>query len=300
MMDHKTKTKAYYGVIGFLTLTLVLGLLFSAAAPWNRNQVEKLIRGMDRMTIQEVRLGNDTQLLRSDEAWLLELGADFIPTRAGAVEGFLDKIFTADILQDLGQDDEILVSSGLSNPKFLSLLGQDGEEIFRLEVGNLREDGRGSYVRLPGNNPLWIDQNIPGEFSKTINQWANLSIFDGAFEMADVLGFQFNSPVGLLLEEDLVRSFSLELNESRDGWIPGGDLVGKEIDFDRTNSKLANFARLSGREVGLSTEQAFSDLSHSLIVNTTKGQFTLSLGDLQDRGQPVQIGNRRFWIGQLP
>jgi hypothetical protein len=105
------------------------------------------------------------------------LGADFIPTRAGAVEGFLDKIFTADILQDLGQDDEILVSSGLSNPKFLSLLGQDGEEIFRLEVGNLREDGRGSYVRLPGNNPLWIDQNIPGEFSKTINQWANLSIF---------------------------------------------------------------------------------------------------------------------------
>jgi hypothetical protein len=75
--------------------------------------------------------------------------------------------------------------------------------------------------------------------------------------------------------------------------------VGKEIDFDRTNSKLANFARLSGREVGLSTEQAFSDLSHSLIVNTTKGQFTLSLGDLQDRGQPVQIGNRRFWIGQF-
>jgi hypothetical protein len=79
MMDHKTKTKAYYGVIGFLTLTLVLGLLFSAAAPWNRNQVEKLIRGMDRMTIQEVRLGNDTQLLRSGRSLAARVGGGLHP-----------------------------------------------------------------------------------------------------------------------------------------------------------------------------------------------------------------------------
>jgi hypothetical protein len=306
-MEYKQKTKIYTIIIAALSLTFLLGLAFSSWGPWGGRSRENLITGIERGTVQQIQLGPENRFLRSDEAWLLQRSGDLIPTRRGAVDGLLEKIFSAQVLQNLGAGEEILKTSGLNQPRVLNLMDERGEEILRLEVGNRREDGRGSYARIDQGPVLWVDANLPGDFSKTINQWANLSIFDGRFELANVRQIEFRSPEGLFLEDILAQPFTLTKSEEPDPstgqvleqWNGAGALAGVDLELNTINSKLGNFIRLSGREVGFSSEQSFRNLKHSLIVDTTKGQFVLNFGDLEERGQPIQIENRRFWVGKF-
>jgi len=192
-MDYKTKVTVASVLLGALTLSAVLGLVFSQQAVVQRQSQEPLLTGYEASAIAGIELGNGV-VLKKDPAWSLTFQGKAYPASTDRIETYLKTIST---LQR-----ERLVTTGDAQPfglttgyKTLKLLGPGGKVIADLQVGGANELGDKVYVRFAGQKEIWqTDRGFSRTLDLDFNTWADLTLFPGR-KATDLARIGFDSRI---------------------------------------------------------------------------------------------------------
>ena len=293
-MDYKTKISATSALLGVLTLTAVLGWVFSQQAVVQRQVQEPLLTGYDASAITGIELGNGV-VLKKVTGWNLAFQGKDFPASTDRIETYLKTIST---LQR-----ERLVTSGDGQPfglangyKTLKLLGIGGKLFADLQVGSANDLGDKVYVRFAGQKDIWqTDRGFARTLDLDFNTWADLALFPGK-KASDLTRIAFDSRIETS-DKTVYAPFVLELL-AKDG-KPKWQNQATKVSTDTMTSWAALVPTIHFGAFASPSDAPVSGPSlGSVTLNWADGSSsTVKIGpaDAQNRYRATD-GKKDFWL----
>jgi hypothetical protein len=192
-MDYAKKITVTSILLGVLTLTALLGWIFSQQSVAQRQAAEPLLTGFQTSAVTGLEIGTDIVLAKNGTAWTLTYQGKAYPPSADRAETYLKTLagLTRDRLVTTSSD---VASFGLDKDfKTLKVLGTAGKVLADLQVGNANDQGTKVWVRFAGQKEVWeTDVGFSRTLGMDFNTWADLSIFPGK-KAGDLTRIAFDS-----------------------------------------------------------------------------------------------------------
>lgn len=193
-MDYRTKVTVTGSLLGVLTLTAVLGWVFSQQAVVSRQIQEPLLAGYQIPEVTGLELDNGV-VLNKTSAWGLTYRGKAYPVSTERVETYLKTLSTLqrERLVTRGED---VAAFGLDKGfRTLKILGAGGKTVADLQIGGSNDLGDKTYVRFAGAKEVWqTDRGFSRTLELDFNTWADLSLFPGKKE-GDLTRIAFDSRI---------------------------------------------------------------------------------------------------------
>lgn len=293
-MDYRTKVLVLSTVLGVLSLTALLGAVFSQQSVAQRQAQEALLAGLVSSDVLGLQVGSDLVLTKT-ASWGLTYQGKAFPASSDRVETYLktlsalqrERLVTREDGQAFGLEKDF---------KTLKLLGKDSKVLFELQVGGANELGDKVYVRLAGSPEIWqTDRGFARTLDLDFNTWADLSLFPGRKE-ADLIRIAFDSRIETA-DKSVFAPFDL-VKTTKEGKAVWEDSLSKA-----STEPMASWAGLVpsfrfGAYAAPSEAPAAGSPLGTLTASWSDGTttvVTIGAPDAQNRYRASE-GTRDFWI----
>jgi hypothetical protein len=192
-MDYRKKITVTSALLGVLTVTAVLGWVFSQQSVAQRQAAEPLLAAFQPASVTGLEIGTDIVLSKTGNAWALAYQGKAYPPSPDRVETYLKTLAgqTRDRLVTTSAD---VKAFGLdAGFKTLKVLGTGGKVLADLQVGSVNDQGTKVWVRFAGQKEVWeTDVGFSRTLGMDFNTWADLSLFPGK-KAGDLTRIAFDS-----------------------------------------------------------------------------------------------------------
>lgn len=293
-MDYRTKVTVLSTLLGALSLTAILGLVFSQQSLAQRQAQEPLLAGFVTGSVLGLEMDNDLRLEKQG-AWSLSYQGKAFPASVERIDTYL-KTLSALQRERLVTAEGDGQAFGLNaNFKTLKVLGADQRILYELQVGGANELGDKVYVRLGGSKQIWqTDRGFARTLDLDFNTWADLALFPGK-KGADLIRIAFDSRIETA-DKTVYAPFDL-VKTTKDGKAAWEDRISKA-----STEPMASWAALvAGFRFGAfasPSEAAPGSSLGTLTATWSDGTTTVvTLGEVDGQNRyRAKEGTRDFWI----
>ena len=292
-MDYNTKVTVTSALLGVLTLTAVLGLVFSGQSLVQRASQEALVTGLTSAQVGSLSLPGSIELTKG-VSWTLSVQGHPYPASSERIEGFLTTALELKRERLVGHS-VALADYGLDKPKIVTFRDKTGKAMVELRTGSTDSTGTKVYVQVGGAPEVWeTDRGLTRGLETDFNSWADLTLFPGK-KATDLTRITFT---GSLETSDKTQYASFDLVKGGTPDKPTWEnLLNKSP--ANVNPWLNQFANFRFGAYFSPQENTAVDGSGGKLVlswgDNTKTEVMFGVKDSQNR-IPASEGQRKFWI----
>jgi len=293
--DYRTKVLILSTLLGVLSLTAVLGVVFSQQSTAQRQAQLPLLAGFQPGAVVGLQVGPDIALTKAT-TWTLTYQGKPYAASADRAETYLKTLFALQRERLVTQDGDPKAFGLDKDFRTLKLLGGDGKVLYELQVGGTNDLGDKVYVRFAGQKEIWqTDRGFARTLDLDFNTWADLALFPGRKE-ADLTRITFDSRIETA-EKTVYAPFDL-VRTTKAGKNSWEDRVSKaSTDIMNSWASLVvsfRFGAYAGPNEAASVGASLGTLTLSWSDGTST-QIKIGPADAQGRYRSTD-GTRDFWI----
>ncbi len=294
-MDYNTKVTITSSLLGVLTLTAVLGSVFSGQSVVQRASQEALMTGMGSAQVGSISLPGGILLDKAKgRPWTLTVQGHPYPASSERIEGFLTTAFELKRERLVGHS-VTLADYGLDKPKLVTFKDSTGKTLTEVRAGSADSTGTKVYVQVGSAPEVWeTDRGLLRGLDTDFNTWADLTLVPGK-KASDLTRITYT---GSLETSDKTQytSFDLVKGGTPDKPTWENQLNKSAAKADNWLNQLANFR--FGAYFGPQETTPVDGSGGKLVLSwgdNSKTEVTFGAKDAQNR-IPASDGQRQFWI----
>ena len=295
-MDYKTKVTVTSALLGVLSLTAVLGWVFSQQAVSQRQAQEPLLAGFQPAAVAKMELAGGVALTK-DTAWHLTAAGQAFPASSDRIDNYLKSLAALQRERLVTTGDDVKAFGLAEGFKTVKLTGADGK-VTELQVGSPNDLGNKVFVRLAVQKEVWeTDRSFARTLDQDFNAWADLTMFPGK-KAGDLTRLSFDSKIEA---SDKTQYTPFDLVKTTAG---GKTKWENRLTKSTTESMAAwtdlvpvfHFGAFVGASDGPSTGAALGMLTATWADGS---QTVVKIGpsDAKNRYRAVS-GDHEFWINE--
>ncbi|MEI8093183.1 MAG: DUF4340 domain-containing protein [Spirochaetales bacterium] len=298
-MDYRTKVTVLSALLGLLTLTAVLGVVFSGQSMAQRQAQEALLPGFQADLVTSLELPKETVLTRTPagttQAWALKVSGQAYPAAPERVTDYLKALGGLRRERLVGRS-VALAEFGLDAPQSVLVKDKTGRVLFEILAGKSDASATKVYVQLKGSPEVWeTDAALVRPLQVDFNTWADLTLAPGK-KPSDLTRLTYT---GALEAADKTKYAAFDLVK---GGTPEKPEWTNQLDKSKPAKAVTWVNQVASYRFGVffsPGEATAIDGSGGKLVlewgDNTRTEVTLGARDAQNR-YPATDGQRKFWV----
>lgn len=255
-MSDRKKITVLASLCAVLTLTLILGTVFSGNRRSARVLNEPLLSSFSAQKVNRIELFTEeksTVLTETDNVWSVDYDGTAAPADAAEVKSFLKTVAELPRGKKITANEEKYAQFGVASyaaASFIKMTADNGSEILLL-FGNAVADRPGfRYVRAEGDKQVYETADPGLTVYGRRSNWVSLNLFADASKSAEVqsVSVKGTSPLeeGGTFDYTLIRTVGGE-NDKELVWKAEGS--EKEVDGAKIDSLVRQITELKGADL---------------------------------------------------
>jgi len=280
-------------ILAFLTVTFVLGIIFSPENVQSRKAREPVFAILNKESVDGIEIIEGdfpTELEKKGEDWIIMISSMAFPALESRVDSLLDLVIALKKSQVVSANPENWQNFEVSgkNSRQLRLFDKTGQVIAHLHIGKSGLGSKGNYIRLENSNEvIQSDRSLDFYLNSEASFWSDLHLFPRDLTGEDIIRITIKSRISFSEHEEnlngLEYTLVLENISGVQTWqVHGMDSTLYPLSPEKVDSVANALAAFEGNEfvADLAQDQAgFADPAAEIEFTTIDdASYTLQAG----------------------
>ncbi|MEW5815240.1 MAG: DUF4340 domain-containing protein [Spirochaetota bacterium] len=201
-MKFKARLISLSSTLAVFVIIYLIGLFFSSSSVQRRNENRLLFPGFKTSEVVSIEIhnGNNRTIFQKDNTddWILLINGNTFPAEKKKIDSFIK------VLSELRQ--YRIVTENPADWERLGLTEKEGKKVIvksidgkaglKIHIGNLSSRGKGDYLRLEGDNKVYItDVSISFYAEQKVKYWSHLRILPDGITGDDIISIETDADI---------------------------------------------------------------------------------------------------------
>lgn len=246
-------------ILTLLTVTYVLGIVFSPESVQNRKAQEPVFTILNKESVAMIEIiegGLPTKLEKRGEDWVVLINSMAFPASESRIDSLLDLVIALKKSQVVSANPENWQNFEVSekNSKQLKLFNSSEQVIAHLHIGKSGLGSKGNYIRLDSSNEvIKSDRSLDFYMNSEESFWSDLRLFPRDFTGEDIIRITVRSRISFSEREEKLNGLDytlvLENVSGVENWqVYGMDSSLYPLSPEKVDSVANTLAAFEGNE----------------------------------------------------
>ncbi len=195
-------------ILAFLTVTYVLGIVFSPENVQNRKAQEPVFAILNKESVARIEIIEGdfpVELEKRGEDWVVLISSMAFPASESRIDSLLDLVIALKKSQVVSENPENWQNFEVSgeNSKQLKLFNKTGQVIAHLHIGKSGLGSKGNYIRLDSSNEIiQSDRSLNFYINSEESFWSDLRLFPRDLTGEDIIRITIRSRISFSEHEE--------------------------------------------------------------------------------------------------